>query len=171
MDMTGVQRIDAPREVVWAALNDVEVLRQCIPGCETIEKKSDTEFSAKVTLRVGTLKASFIGKVTLSDLDPPNGYTISGSGSGGAAGFVNGGAKVRLDPDGTATVLTYEVKAALGGKLSIGAKVMDSTAKKLAAEFFAKLSEALAPTPEGQAPAGNEKKAGWFRSLLKTKTA
>ena len=87
MDMNGSQRIEASREVVYAALNDIEILRQCIPGCETIEKTSETEMTAKVVLKIGPVKASFSGKVTLSDLDPPNGYTITGEGSGGAAGF------------------------------------------------------------------------------------
>jgi uncharacterized protein len=164
MDMTGVQRIEAPRELVWAALNDTEVLRQCIPGCESVEKTSDTEFKAKVTIKVGTLKASFTGNVTLTDIDVPNGYTISGSGSGGAAGFANGSARVRLEVDGAATILNYEVKAALGGKLAMGARVMDSTAKKLAAEFFARLSEAVAPTSEPPSKAIPEKRLGWFRS-------
>jgi carbon monoxide dehydrogenase subunit G len=96
MEMNGTQRIEASREDVYAALNDVDILRQCIPGCESIEKTSDTEMNAEVTLRVGPVKASFTGKVTLSDLDPPNGYTISGEGSGGMAGFAKGGAKVDL---------------------------------------------------------------------------
>lgn len=90
MEMNGSQRIEASREQVYAALNDVDILRQCIPGCESIEKTSDTEMNAKVTLRIGPVKASFTGKVTLSDLDPPNGYTISGEGSGGMAGFAKG---------------------------------------------------------------------------------
>src|SRR5271167_4099154 len=97
MDMTGSQRIEAPREKVYAALNDVDVLRQCIPGCEEIQKISDNEMNAKVTLRIGPVKASFTGKVTLSDLDPPNGYTITGEGSGGVAGFAKGGATVKLE--------------------------------------------------------------------------
>jgi carbon monoxide dehydrogenase subunit G len=166
MDMTGTRRIEAPPEIVWAALNDVEVLKRCIPGCETIDKISDTEFTAKVSVKVGALKASFTGKVTLSDLDPPNGYTISGSGSGGAAGFAKGDAKVRLQPDGAATVLSYEVKAALGGKLALGARVMDTVTKKMADEFFAKLGEAISP-PDTNASAAGEKKIGWFRSLLR----
>src|ERR1700674_1448112 len=108
MDMTGTQHIEAPRDVVWAALNDVEVLKQSIPGCQTIEKLSDTEMTAKVVLRIGPVKATFTGKVTLSDLDPPNGYTISGEGSGGPAGFAKGSAIVRLQEDGPgATNLTY----------------------------------------------------------------
>ena len=146
MDMTGTQRIEAPRERVWAALNDPEVLKQCIPGCETIEKVSDTELTAKVVLRVGPVKAAFAGKVTLSDLDPPNGYVISGEGTGGVAGFAKGGATVRLSDDGAATILSYDVKAQIGGKLAqLGARLIDSTAKKLATEFFEKFGQAVAP--------------------------
>ncbi|MEX0752032.1 MAG: carbon monoxide dehydrogenase subunit G [Xanthobacteraceae bacterium] len=146
MDMTGTQRIEAPREVVWAALNDPEVLKQSIPGCESIEKISDTEMKAKVTLKIGPVKASFSGKVTLSDIDPPNGYTIRGEGTGGAAGFAKGGAKVCLAEEGSATVLTYEVKADVGGKLAqLGARLIDGTAKKLAREFFEKFGKVVAP--------------------------
>jgi hypothetical protein len=146
MDMTGMERIEAPREKVWAALNDPGILMQCIPGCESIEKVSGTEMNAKVTLRVGPIKASFAGKVTLSDLDPPNGYQISGEGAGGVAGFAKGGATVRLHDDGASTILNYDVKAQVGGKLAqLGARLIDSTAKKLAAEFFTKFAQAVAP--------------------------
>lgn len=145
MDMTGSERIDAPREAVWASLNNPDVLKQCIPGCESIEKLSDTEMTAKVTLRVGPVKASFTGKVTLSNLDPPNGYTITGEGSGGVAGFAKGGATVSLQPDGNATMLNYVVKAQIGGKLAqLGARLIDSTAKKIAGEFFANFAKLLA---------------------------
>jgi uncharacterized protein len=170
MDMTGTQHIEAPRDVVWAALNDVEVLKASIPGCETIEKLSPTEMNAKVVLKVGPVKATFTGKVTLSDLDPPNGYTISGEGSGGAAGFAKGGAVVRLIESGGATDLNYEVKAQIGGKLAqLGSRLIDATSKKLAAEFFEKFSEAVAPPPETETAEGTEpeKKKGWFRSLVK----
>jgi hypothetical protein len=168
MDMTGIQHIEAPRDVVWAALNDVEVLRQSIPGCESIEKVSDTEMNAKVTLKVGPVKATFTGKVMLSDLDPPNGYTIAGEGSGGAAGFAKGSAVVRLVEDAGSTNLNYEVKAQVGGKLAqLGSRLIDATSKKLAAEFFEKLGEAVAPPPETAAEdATPEKKKGWFRRLI-----
>jgi carbon monoxide dehydrogenase subunit G len=169
MDMTGTQHIEAPRDVVWTALNDVEVLRQAIPGCESIEKISDTEMKAKVTLKVGPVKASFTGKVTLSDLDPPNGYTISGEGSGGAAGFAKGSATVRLVETPGSTDLHYEVKAQIGGKLAqLGSRLIDATAKKLAGEFFEKFGEAVAPPAEAVAAdaAAPEKKKGWFRSML-----
>jgi len=164
MDMTGSQRIEATREVVYAALNDVDILRQCIPGCETVEKTSDTEMTAKVTLKIGPVKASFSGKVTLSDLDPPNGYTITGEGSGGAAGFAKGGAKVSLEADGEATVLHYTVSAQIGGKLAqLGGRLIDATSKKLAGDFFEKFSEIVGPAPEGEAM---EKKKGWIGKLI-----
>ncbi|MDH3702344.1 MAG: carbon monoxide dehydrogenase subunit G [Alphaproteobacteria bacterium] len=144
MDMTGEYRVPAPRETVWQALNDVEVLRQSIPGCDEIEKTSDTSFSAKVTAKVGPVKAKFSGAVTLSDIDPPNGYTISGEGTGGAAGFAKGGAQVTLEDDGDGTLLKYTVNATVGGKLAqIGSRLIDSTSKKMANEFFGKFVEVV----------------------------
>jgi len=146
MDMTGEQRIEASREKVWAALNDPEVLKGCIPGCQTIEKLSDSEMKATVTLKIGPVKASFAGKVTLSDLDPPKSYTISGESAGGVAGFAKGGAKVRLEEDGAATILHYEVNAQVGGKIAqLGARLIDGTAKNLAGDFFTTFSKAVAP--------------------------
>ena len=146
MQMNDSQRIPASKEAVWAALNDPEILRQCIPGCEEIEKLSDTEMTAKVTAKVGPVKARFGGKVTLSDLDPPNGYKISGEGQGGAAGFAKGGAVVRLTPDGSGTVLRYEVNAAVGGKLAqIGSRLIDATARKMADDFFGKFVTVMSP--------------------------
>ncbi len=127
MRMSGEYRIEAPREAVWAALNDPEVLKQAIPGCEEIEKISDTELAAKVKIKVGPVSAKFSGAVTLSDLDPPKGYTISGEGKGGPAGFAKGGAKVRLEEDGAATILYYDVEARVGGKLAqIGSRLIDA---------------------------------------------
>jgi carbon monoxide dehydrogenase subunit G len=141
MDMTGEYKIEASRDKVWAALNDPDVLKKCIPGCERIEKTSDTSFTADVVAKVGPVKAKFSGNVTMSDLDPPNGYTISGEGKGGVAGFASGGAKVRLEADGDATVLKYEVNAKVGGKLAqIGSRLIDSTARKMANEFFGKFA-------------------------------
>ena len=141
MDMTGDFRIAAPREAVWKALNNPEILRQAIPGCEELEKTADNEFTAKVTVKVGPVKARFTGKVTLSDLDPPNGYKISGEGQGGPAGFAKGGADVKLASDGDATILSYNVNAAIGGKLAqIGARLIDGTAHKLAEEFFGRFA-------------------------------
>lgn len=167
MEMNDSQIINVPRAVVWAALNDPEVLKACIPGCETIEKLSDTEMSAKVTLKIGPVKASFTGKVTLSNLDPPNGYTISGEGQGGVAGHARGGADIRLEEQGDTTVLHYAVKAEVGGKIAqLGARLIDGTAKKLAGEFFEKFAGVVAPAPEGangEAPAEAEKKGKWWK--------
>jgi carbon monoxide dehydrogenase subunit G len=151
MDLTGEYRIPAPREAVWAALNNPDILKACIPGCEELTKTSDTELVAKVVAKIGPVKAAFGGKVTLSDLDPPNGYTIAGEGQGGAAGFAKGGAKVRLEPadGGAATVLHYAADAQIGGKLAqIGSRLVEGTAKKLADEFFAAFAvQAAAAAP------------------------
>ncbi|MGE0210257.1 MAG: carbon monoxide dehydrogenase subunit G [Parvibaculaceae bacterium] len=142
MKMSGEELIPAPQQKVWEALNDPDVLKQCIPGCEEINKTSPTEFEARVVARVGPVKATFNGAVKLSDIDAPNGYTISGEGKGGAAGFAKGGAKVRLTPEGDSTRLAYDVDAQVGGKLAqIGSRLIDSTAKKMADEFFGRFAE------------------------------
>ena len=142
MDMSGEYTIPAPREKVWEALNDPEVLKQCIDGCQSLEKTSDTEFQAKVTAKVGPVKATFNGKVNLSDIDPPNGYTISGEGQGGVAGFAKGGAQVRLSGEGNETVLNYEANAEVGGKLaSVGSRLVLGVAKKTADDFFSKFTD------------------------------
>ena len=153
MDMTGEFRIPAPRQKVWDALNDPTVLQKCIPGCEEVQKLSDTEMQAKVTAKVGPVKARFGGKVTLSDLDPPNGYKITGEGRGGAAGFAKGGATVRLADDGSAaTRLTYTVEAHVGGKLAqIGSRLIDATARKMAEDFFRNFSEVVGGAPAAAA--------------------
>jgi carbon monoxide dehydrogenase subunit G len=144
MDMTGDYHIPASREKVWQALNNPEILKECIPGCEEINMISETELTAKVTMKVGPVKARFGGKVTLSDIDPPNGYTISGEGTGGAAGFAKGGADVTLKEDGEGTLLKYTAKATVGGKLAqIGSRLIDSTSKKLANQFFDKFAEVV----------------------------
>jgi carbon monoxide dehydrogenase subunit G len=146
MDMTGEFRIPAPRQRVWEGLNDPQILKECIPGCQTIEKLSDTEFTAKVLAQVGPVKANFGGKVTLSDLDPPQSYTIAGEGSGGVAGFAKGSAKVNLAEDGGLTVLNYAVQAHVGGKLAqIGSRLIDSVARKMAETFFTRFVAAVAP--------------------------
>ena len=146
MDMTGEYRIAAPREKVWEALNDPEILAQCIPGCEEIVKLSDTDFTARVMAEVGPVKARFTGKLTLSDLDPPASYKISGEGQGGDAGFAKGAAQVKLEDDGGATVLRYTVHATVGGKLAqIGARLVDGTARKMADEFFGKFTQVVGP--------------------------
>jgi carbon monoxide dehydrogenase subunit G len=145
MQMNDSQRILAPKEKVWAALNDPEVLKQCIPGCQNLEMSSPTEMTATVVFKVGPVKATFGGKVTLSDLDPPNSYRISGEGSGGVAGFAKGGASVRLESETSeATILHYEVDAQISGKLAqLGQRLIDSTAKKLAGEFFTAFGAAV----------------------------
>lgn len=187
MDMTGEFRIPAPRNKVWEALNNPDILKQSIPGCEEVEKLSDTELAAKVTAKVGPVKARFGGKVTLSDLDPPNGYKITGEGSGGAAGFAKGGATVRLVDDGDGTRLSYKVEAHVGGKLAqIGSRLIDATARKMADDFFARFAaavsgnvevsaaepdaaaaeEPLSPAPHSAAPrAGRLPPAVWVAGL------
>jgi len=148
MEMTGEYLIPAPREKVWAALNDVGILKASIPGCDSMTAKGDNQIEATVTAKVGPVKATFTGIVTLSDLDPPNSYTIRGEGKGGVAGFARGGAQVRLADAPAGTLLSYKVDAAVGGKLAqIGSRLIDSTAKKLADEFFAAFSAAAAGTP------------------------
>jgi carbon monoxide dehydrogenase subunit G len=154
MDMTGQHRIPAPREQVWAALNDPAMLKASLPGCESLEKLSDHEFAATVVAKVGPVKAKFNGNVTLSNLNPPESYTISGEGKGGAAGFAKGGADVRLTEEGDITVLTYTAKADVGGKLAqLGSRLIDGTARKMADEFFDNFSQQVAgpvpaPVPE-----------------------
>ena len=144
MDMKGEYRIAAPREKVWDALNDPEVLKQCIAGCEELDKTSDIEFSARVHTRIGPVSAKFTGKVELSEIDPPNGYRISGEGQGGVAGFAKGGAAVKLTEDGGETLLQYEANATVRGKLAqIGSRLIDATARKMADEFFGKFAEAV----------------------------
>ena len=146
MEMTGEFRIPAPRQRVWEGLNDPEVLKQCIPGCQTLEKVSDTEFNGKVVASVGPVRATFGGKVTLSDLDPPQSYTIRGEGSGGVAGFAKGGAKVNLAEDGAATLLSYAVQAQVGGKLAqVGSRLIDGVARKMANDFFGHFAAVMAP--------------------------
>jgi uncharacterized protein len=146
MEMHGELRIPAPRAEVWEKLNDPETLKNCIPGCETVEKVSDTEFAAKVVARVGPVKASFSGKVTLTDLVPPESYTITGEGSGGVAGFAKGSAKVSLDDAGAETVLRYGVQAQVGGKLAqIGSRLIDATSRKMADDFFNRFVNIMSP--------------------------
>ena len=160
MEMTGERRIPASRQAVWDALNDPEILKQCIAGCEELEKTSDTAFAARVTSRVGPVTAKFTGKVELSDVDAPNGYTISGEGQGGVAGFAKGGAKVSLADDGDGTLLTYEATGTVGGKLAqIGSRLIDSTARKMADDFFDKFAEAVGGAAEEPAETPQEEPA------------
>jgi carbon monoxide dehydrogenase subunit G len=142
MDMSGEYKIAAPRERVWAALNDPDILRQAIPSCEELNKLSDTELEAAARAKIGPVSARFKGKVTLSELNPPESYVLTGEGSGGAAGFAKGEAKVVLTADGDATILRYTVKATIGGKLAqLGQRLVDGAAKKMADEFFDKFSD------------------------------
>jgi hypothetical protein len=154
MEMSGEYRIPASREKVWAALNDPEVLKNCIPGAQSLEKVSDTEMTATVQAKVGPVKASFTGHVTLSNMDPPNGYTITGESKGGVAGFAKGGADVKLTEDGPeSTVLNYTAKAQVGGKLAqIGGRLVDATAKQMADQFFSACAE-MVGAPPAPAPA------------------
>ena len=145
MTMNGEVQLSASRDAVWAKLNDAEVLKGCIPGCEQLDKISDHEFQAVSTMKIGPVKARWKGKVTLSDLDPPNGYKITGEGEGGVAGFAKGGASVALaDKDG-GTLLTYNVEAQIGGKLAqLGQRLIAGAAKKMADQFFAAFAKEVA---------------------------
>ncbi|MGB3502472.1 MAG: carbon monoxide dehydrogenase subunit G [Mesorhizobium sp.] len=143
VDMTGEERIEAPIEKVWAALNDPEILKVCIPGCEALEMTSDKNMSATVALKIGPIKARFSGEVELQNLNPPRSYTIAGEGKGGIAGFAKGGADVSLAEDGPdATILTYNAKAEVGGKMAqLGSRLIQSTSKKLAGQFFSEFNK------------------------------
>jgi hypothetical protein len=153
MKMTGEQKIAAPRLQVWEALNDPDVLKQCIPGCQSLEKEDDQRFKATVAIKVGPIGARFAGAVTLSDLDPPSSYVITGEGRGGAAGFAKGGAHVTLLDDDGATLLTYEINADVGGRIAqLGGAIIDATAKRLAGDFFKRFGQ-IVEAPEESAPA------------------
>jgi carbon monoxide dehydrogenase subunit G len=146
MTMQGEVTLPATREKVWTALNDPEVLKACIPGVQELNKVSDTEFNAVAKVAVGPVKASFKGVVHLTDLDAPNGYTISGEGQGGVAGFAKGGAKVRLTEEAEGTRLIYDVEAQVGGKIAqLGGRLINGVAKKYADEFFANFARILSP--------------------------
>lgn len=172
MDMTGEYKIAAPRERVWAALNDPDILRQAIPGCEELNKLSDTELEAAARAKIGPVSARFKGKVTLSELNPPESYVLSGEGSGGAAGFAKGEARVVLTSEGDATTLRYTVKATIGGKLAqLGQRLVDGAAKKMADDFFDKFSDLaggkIAPPAVAQpkpvpAPANDNRQSSLF---------
>jgi uncharacterized protein len=145
MTMNGEVQLAAPREAVWAKLNDPEVLKVCIPGCEELERtEGDSGFRAVAKIKVGPVSARFKGRVTLSDLDPPNGYKITGEGEGGVAGFAKGGATVALAEKDGGTLLSYNVEANIGGKLAqLGQRLINGSAKKLADEFFANFAKAV----------------------------
>jgi uncharacterized protein len=173
MDMSGERHLAASRTAVWAALNDPEILRQCIPGCESLDKQSATEMTARVKLQIGPVRAVFNGKVRLSDLDPPHSYRITGEGSGGVAGYAKGGANVALSEENGGTLMRYDVKADVGGKLAqLGGRLIDSTSKKLADEFFDKFSRlvggplvppASLEETSAAAPLPAAKKLSWFK--------
>lgn len=143
MVIEGEERIEAPIAKVWEALNDAEVLKECIPGCESLEKTSDTEMAAVVTLKIGPIKAKFNGEVELKNLNPPHSYTIEGEGKGGIAGFAKGGADVVLEEESPdVTILRYSAKADVGGKIAqLGSRLITSTSKKLAGQFFSSFGE------------------------------
>ena len=191
MEMTGQQQISAPRERVWAGLNDAEVLRQCIPGCETLDKLSDTRMQATARIKIGPIAARFGGDVTLSELDPPNSYRITGEGQGGVAGFARGTALVTLEGEGEETTLHYTVEAQVGGKLAqLGSRMIDATARQMAGAFFVKFAatlagpgdlaspvstaitpaaKSIAPTPAASpaaSPAGTSDRYGWFAPVI-----
>jgi carbon monoxide dehydrogenase subunit G len=150
MDMTGERRIPAPRQTVWEALNNTEVLKASIPGCESLEKLADDQMKATAAVKVGPISARFTGKVQLTDIDAPNGYRISGEGQGGVAGFAKGGANVALTDDGADTLLSYQVNAQVGGKLAqLGGRLIDATAKQMADAFFDRFSKQV----QGMSPA------------------
>ncbi len=145
MTMTGEVQLAAPRQEVWEKLNDPEVLKKCIPGCEQLDKVSDNEMHALATVKVGPVKARWKGKVFLEDLDPPNSYRIVGAGEGGIAGFAKGGAKVTLTDKDGGTLLSYDVEAQIGGKLAqLGQRLIVGAAKKMADQFFANFAAAVA---------------------------
>ncbi|MBI3436285.1 MAG: carbon monoxide dehydrogenase subunit G [Proteobacteria bacterium] len=145
LNMSGEVQLGAPRDVVWVKLNDAEVLKACIPGCEELNKLSDTEFQAVAVAKVGPVKARFKGRVHLTDLDPPNGYRISGEGEGGVAGFAKGGATVTLTDRDGGTLLGYVVEAQIGGKLAqLGQRLVAGASKKMADDFFANFAKAVA---------------------------
>lgn len=165
MDIQGQYRIHAPREVVWAALNDPEILKRCIPGCKELDQRSPTDLAAKVSLKIGPISATFTGAVTLEELNPPAGYTIVGQGQGGAAGFAKGRARVDLAEAGDdATDLTYSAKAEVGGKLAtLGGRLIQATSKKLADEFFSAFARELNGDDAPADPV--EKKSRWAKWL------
>jgi hypothetical protein len=173
MQMSDQKEIAADPASVYTALLSPEVLKACVPGAQDVSGSPEEGFEAKVTQKVGPVKATFTGHVTLSDMVPGEKLTISGEGKGGAAGFAKGGAVVTLTPSETGTLLSYEVEAKVGGKLAqLGSRIIDGFAKKMADQFFTNLQDALAPAPldaadaEEDAEAGGAKPKGWFRKLL-----
>ena len=147
MEMQGERLINAPRQVIWDALNDATTLKNCLPGCDRLEKVSESAFEATITAKVGPVKTTFVGSVTLSDVDPPDAYTISFEGKGGPAGFAKGSAKVRLAEDDGITRLQYVIAASLGGKLGqLGSRVIDGVARQMADDFFGRYADVIVPS-------------------------
>ena len=168
MDLKGEQIIKAPRDIVFAALNDPEILKESIPGCQSLTKLSDTEMEAEVGLKVGPVKATFKGAVQLSNIKAPESYTITGEGKGGAAGHAKGGADVALREEGEHTLLSYDVKAQVGGKLAqLGSRLIDSTARKLSAQFFTRFGKIVESGQEGETEGTSDSEGLWGR--LKSK--
>src|SRR5467141_279018 len=148
MDITGSYTIPAKQSAVWSALNDPNILRECIPGCETLSMLYETEFAATIVAKIGPLKARFTGRVELSEIDPDNGYRIQGEGSGGVAGFAKGGARVHLQGAGDGTVLTYEIEAQIGGKLAqLGSRLISGVVNGMAEKFFTTLVSKISLVP------------------------
>ena len=149
MEMTGQQTVPLPQDKTWEALNDTQVLKECVPGCETLEKISDTQYELTMKQRIGPVSARFKGVMTLEDVDAPRGYTMIFEGQGGVAGFAKGRASVALTPEGEGTLLTYSVKAMVGGKIAqLGARLIDGVARKLADDFFRCFNERYTKTAE-----------------------
>lgn len=154
MEMSGEQRIPLPQQKVWEALNDPEILKACIPGCESIERVSENEYKVAMTAAIGPVKAKFTGKLVLADMNPPNSYSLAFEGSGGSAGFGKGSAQVSLAPEGGGTLLTYRATASVGGKLAqIGSRLIDGVARKMSDDFFARFNKTVAPVTESRSQA------------------
>ena len=170
MQLTDSREIAATPEIVWAAILDPEVLKQCVPGCQEMTGSPEEGFEAKVVQKVGPVKATFKGTVTLSDMQPPESLTLTGEGKGGAAGFAKGGADVRLEPKGEGTLLSYDVEAKVGGKLAqLGSRIIDGFAKNMADKFFQNFQEAVeGPANPDAAPEAEAdgKKKGWFKRMV-----
>jgi carbon monoxide dehydrogenase subunit G len=158
MEMSGEERIPASQAETWAALNDPEMLKACVPGCESIEAVAQNEYQVLMVARVGPVSAKFKGKLTLSDIKPPESYSLAFEGQGGAAGFGKGGAQVQLAPEGEGTLLRYQVKASVGGKLAqIGSRLVDAAARKIAQDFFAAFTEKVGARHGAPAQAADER--------------
>ena len=168
MKLSDSRTLDADQATVWAALLNKDVLRECVPGCTEMTGSPEDGFEATVVQKVGPVKATFQGQVTLSNMNAPDSLTLTGEGKGGAAGFAKGGADVRLEPNGQQTILHYDVEAKVGGKLAqLGSRIIDGFAKKMADQFFDNFQQAVAPPEPGVAIAeGETEKKGWFRKLV-----